>query len=298
MSSRALEVRVGAVVVVAVVIAVVGTMWFQKFQIAEKRYSFYVRFPEVGGLVKSDPIYVNGVERGRVDGISLLSGSVVVTMGVRDGVSIPKDSKIELKSVGIMGERFVAIREGTSPQAIAPGDTLTGTFLMGLSELMGSAGEILDDVHATSKTLREIAEALSGNGKLQQGVTDLAAAGKNLRGMTEDNRARLEKTIAHFQRSSALLDSLVSGHYAQLDSSLTAISRAGGDAETTARNLAAVSADLKVITARLRAGDGTAGRLLTDDQLINRMESTVTQLDSLITDIRSHPGRYVKFSLF
>ena len=51
----------------AALIAVIGTMWFQKFQLAEKRYPFFVRFDEVGGLVNSDPIQINGVERGDVD---------------------------------------------------------------------------------------------------------------------------------------------------------------------------------------------------------------------------------------
>jgi phospholipid/cholesterol/gamma-HCH transport system substrate-binding protein len=297
-SGRGLEIRVGAVVVVAVVIAVVGTMWFQKFQLAEKRYSFYVRFPEVGGLVSGDPINVNGVERGRVNSLKLTPHGVVVDMAVREGVTIPDDSRIELKSIGIMGERFVAIHMGASDHAIAPGDTLDGLFLMGLSEVMGAAGGILDDVQETTRHLREITETLTGDGKFKQSVDDFAATSKNLRGMTESNRERLDRTLAHFERSSSMIDSLVSGHFAQIDSSLTSITRAGGHAEVTAENLAAVSSDLKEITAKLRAGDGTAGRLLNDDQLIRKMESTVTELDSLLKDIQDHPGRYVKFSLF
>jgi phospholipid/cholesterol/gamma-HCH transport system substrate-binding protein len=59
-----------------------------------------------------------------------------------------------------------------------------------------------------------------------------------------------------------------------------------------------MSKDLKEITARLRAGEGTAGRLLNDDELIKRLESTVAEMDTLMEDIRKNPGRYVKFSLF
>ncbi len=67
MTSRGLEIRVGAVVILGALIAVIGTMWFQKFQLAEKRYTFFVRFNEVGGLLNGDPIQINGVERGNVD---------------------------------------------------------------------------------------------------------------------------------------------------------------------------------------------------------------------------------------
>ncbi len=298
MTSRGLEIRVGAVVVIAGVILVVGTMWFQKFQLVEKRYSFYTVFNEVGGLVAGDPIYVNGVESGRVGSVFLHPDRVVVEMAVRDGVLIPDNSSVVLKSVGIMGERFVAIRQGTSAAHIAAGDTLTGEFLMGLSEVMGSAGSILDEVEATARHLREISETLSAGGRLREGVEDFAATSRNLRRMTESNRGRLDRALIRFERSATMLDSLVTGHYAGLDSSLAAIGRAGGHAEVTAENLAAMSKDLREITARLRAGDGTAGRLLNDDELIRKLESAVAEMDALMEDIRKNPGRYVKFSLF
>jgi phospholipid/cholesterol/gamma-HCH transport system substrate-binding protein len=126
MTGRGLEIRVGAVVILAALVAVIGTMWFQKFQLAEKRYSFFVLFNEVGGLVSGDPIQVNGVERGRVEAVSLMPGRVVAQMAVREGVEIPLDSRIALKSIGIMGERFVAITLGDSSLVISRSDGLGG----------------------------------------------------------------------------------------------------------------------------------------------------------------------------
>jgi phospholipid/cholesterol/gamma-HCH transport system substrate-binding protein len=298
MTPRGLEIRVGAVVVAAALVAVIGTMWFQKFQLAEKRYPFFVRFNEVGGLVSGDPIQVNGVERGRVEVVELLPRGVVVQMAVREGVVIPRDSQIALKSIGIMGERFVAIVQGDSSVAIAPGDTVDGSYLMGLSEVMGAAGGILDEVETTSRHLREIAVSLSGDGRLQEGVNDFAEASKNVRGMTERNKDRLDRALTRFERSATMLDSLITTRYPAIDSSLAAIGRAGGKAETTVDNLAEVSKDLREITAKLRAGEGSAGRLLNDDTFITRLESTVAELDSLVADIQRNPGRYVKFSLF
>jgi phospholipid/cholesterol/gamma-HCH transport system substrate-binding protein len=66
----------------------------------------------------------------------------------------------------------------------------------------------------------------------------------------------------------------------------------------TVDNLAEGSQDLREITAKLRSGEGSAGRLLNDDTFIRRLESTVAELDSLVSDIQKNPGRYVKFSLF
>jgi len=298
MTSRGLEVRVGAIVVLSALVAVIGTMWFQKFQLAEKRYSFFVRFYEVGGLVAGDPIQINGVERGRVNVVDLLPRGVVVEMAVRQGVTVPLDSRIALKSLGIMGERFVAIELGDSSVVISPGDTVSGAYLMGLSEVMGAAGDILEEVRVTTHHLRETVVSMSGEGRLQEGIDDFAATSKNLRGMTERNKDRLDNALIRFERSATMLDSLVAKHYTDIDSSLTAIGKAGGKADVAIDNLAEVSKDLREITEKLNSGQGSAGRLLNDDTLITRLESTAARLDSLVADIQRNPGRYVKFSLF
>jgi phospholipid/cholesterol/gamma-HCH transport system substrate-binding protein len=219
-------------------------------------------------------------------------------MDVRRGVSIPHNSHIELASVGIMGDRTVTIASGKDAAVIAPGDTVSGVLLMDLSTVMGQVGGILNEVEETTKNLRDIVVAMNKDGKFREGVNDLAATSKSLRQMTEDNRERIDHTIASFDHSAAQLDQLLGDHYAQLDSSLSAIGRAGGKAELTVDNLAAISGDLKEITARLKAGQGSAGRLLNDDTLVRHLESTSASLDTLLKDLREHPGRYVKFSLF
>jgi phospholipid/cholesterol/gamma-HCH transport system substrate-binding protein len=298
MTSRGLEIRVGAVVLLAAIILVVGTMWFQRFQIAEKRYDFFVRFTEVGGLIQGDPVFVNGVERGRVENVDLLGRQVVVEMAVRQNVEIPVDSRVSLQAVGIMGERQVTIRLGVSDQAVAPGDTLDGALLMGLGEVMGKAGDIIDEVEGALANLRDVTAALSEDNKLRDGINDFAATGKNLRQMTDSNKDRFDTSMENFEKATTRLDKLMSDHYAELDSSFAALGRAGVHVEASVEHLSAISEDLKHISANLRAGKGSAGRLLTDDTLVHRMEAASASLDSLLKDMRENPGRYVKFSLF
>jgi len=298
MTRRGLEIRVGAVVIVAALIAVIGTMWFQRFRLVEKTYAFHVRFDQIGGLVPGDPIFVNGVELGRVRAVSLGTRRVTVEMGVRDGVPVPVDSRIALKSLGIMGERFVDITQGTSPRRVAPGDTLDGAFLMGLSEVMGSAGGILEEIEIAARHVREVAEALTGDGRLGATMNNLADVSASLHELTAGEDAALASAITRFDHTASMLDSLVATHYAALDTSLAAVGRAGGRIEVAAGNLESISDDLRDITRALREGEGTAGRLIYSDSLAVRMESAMARLDSLIDDIRMRPGRYVTFKLF
>jgi len=299
MTRRGLEIRVGALVVLAAVIAVVGTMWFQRFQFAEKRYPIHVRFTEVGGLMPGDPVHVNGVERGKVQGVELTApGEVVVEMGIREGVAVPVDSRIVLKSIGIMGERFVSITQGTSSQMLQPGERVDGQFLMGMSEVMGSAGDILTDVQEAARSLREVAEMLTARGKLQETMDNLADVSGSLREATTGEDAAVIEAIDRFNHVATLMDSLVTTHYTAMDSSMAAFGRAGGRIEVAADNIAGISDDLKSISQALRDQEGTAGRFIYDDALIRRLEHTLTSVDSLIIDMKLHPGRYVTFKIF
>jgi phospholipid/cholesterol/gamma-HCH transport system substrate-binding protein len=298
MSGRGLEIRVGAVVLLAGVLLVVGTMWFQRFAVAEKRYSFFVRFSDVGGLIAGDPIFVNGVERGKVKMIDLQAKQVVVEMAVKQGVAIPKDSEIKLTAVGIMGERQVTVVRGEMPDAIAPGDTVNGKLLPDLGDVMGRTGDIIDEVETSLLNLRDITESLKSDGQLKQGIDDFAATGKSARAMTEENRVRISRTLDNIDRSTAQLSKLLDTHYADIDSSLTAFGKAGREVNNTVAHLTEISNNLSQISANLKDGKGSAGRLLTDKTLVENLEKATASLDTLLKDMKAHPNKYVKFSLF
>jgi phospholipid/cholesterol/gamma-HCH transport system substrate-binding protein len=298
MSGRGLEIRVGAVVLLAGILLVVGTMWFQRFAVAEKRYSFYVRFNDVGGLISGDPIFVNGVERGKVKAIDLQSKQIVVEMAVKEGVAIPKDSEIKLTAVGIMGERQVTILRGDLSDAIAPGDTVNGKLLPDLGDVMGRTGDIIDEVETSLLNLKEITESLKADGKLKQGIDDFAATGKSARAMTEENSERISRTLDNIDRSTAQLSKLLDTHYADIDSSLTAFGKAGREVNNTVAHLTEISNNLEQISTNLKSGKGSAGRLLTDKTLVENLEKATASLDTLLKDMKAHPNKYVKFSLF
>ena len=56
--------------------------------------------------------------------------------------------------------------------------------------------------------------------------------------------------------------------------------------------------NLKEITDKLQTSDSSLGMLLNDPALYESLNKTVASLDSLITDVKAHPKRYLKFSVF
>lgn len=282
----------------ASIIVIVGIMWFQRFKLVEKRYHFYATFPDVGGLTKDDPIMINGVERGRVANVALAGRGVVVELGIRENVLFPKDSKIFLRSIGIMGERFVAIQSGLSSESVQPGDTLAGALDAGMSEVMGEAGQILDEAIAATAHLREILGIVLEEGRIEETMKNFRDVSEGLRTVAGSDESSLQTAIRRFEHMTAMLDSLIGSRYASLDSSLQSFGRAGGKLDTTLDNLSSVSSDLKMLTERINSGEGTLGKLIADDSLAVELDKTVKDLDALINDIKMHPGRYLSIRLF
>ena len=57
-------------------------------------------------------------------------------------------------------------------------------------------------------------------------------------------------------------------------------------------------ASMQRVAARVESGQGAIGRLLIDSTLALRAEAAMTQLDSLLADVKANPRRYVRLSIF
>ena len=50
--------------------------------------------------------------------------------------------------------------------------------------------------------------------------------------------------------------------------------------------------------AKIRSGEGTAGKLVNDKELYERMNRMVEDVDALVKDFKEQPRKYIKFSVF
>ncbi len=91
--------------------------------------------------------------------------------------------------------------------------------------------------------------------------------------MTSDNEADVRRTIVHLSNAAERMDALAS----RLDS-LRAVTQA--------------------LATRVNDGDGTLGRLVNDRRLYDDLNQSIVSLRALIDDIKQHPKKYFKFSVF
>ncbi len=63
------------------------------------------------------------------------------------------------------------------------------------------------------------------------------------------------------------------------------------------KRLDAVTTNLEQLTSRLNQGQGTAGKLMTDTQLHDNINRTLTEMQQLLADIRKDPKRFLNLRM-
>lgn len=294
------EVRVGLFVLVGLIAFL--TILFTMTDVGTFRGRYYAEtvVESAGGMRRGDPVQMRGVNVGRVIDFDIVPGGVGVRMEIYDEYDIPADSRAAMKSSGIMGGMTVEITPGRSTERIADGAMIPGHSEG--SDLMAQAGQIgsrADTVLMRANLLlsNENISAVSGS------AAELQALFDELNAIATQQRGQLQALSASLRRSAAGVEAATTGP--ELQRSLQQVDALTAQMAQTTITLNRTSTSLQAVLGRLERGEGTLGKLSSDEQLydnlnrtVTNLNGTVTNLNALITDIQANPKKYISVSVF
>lgn len=289
------EVTIAITACVAVVILFFGLNFLKGMTIFSSDNSYYVRFHDIQGLSKANPIYADGYKVGVVKDIYYDydgNGDVIVKFDVDNNLRIPKGSTAEVGS-DLMGNVKMNLLMANNPrERVNPGDTIQGATNSGL---MGRVAQILPTVEALVPKIDSILTSV--NALLADPA--LAATLHNAQQITNN----LTTTSQQLNVLMANLNKSVPGMLNKADATLANTQKltnnlAAVDIQTTMNEVNSTISNLKTFTDNLNNGKGSLGLLMNDPGLYNNLNSTMISADSLLIDLKAHPKRYVHFSLF
>jgi phospholipid/cholesterol/gamma-HCH transport system substrate-binding protein len=256
--------RVTMVSVVAVLI--LATLLFEMFGavLLSPKTVIYLYIPDASGLSNESPVRVDGIGVGRVSTVEL-SGSSDPNRAVRVELQfyrdrlrgVPADSVAQISSDTLIGDKFVDINGGRSPQIIPYGGEMIYKFQPDLVRSLDLT-QFTQQLRLVDQTLTDIEQGRSQFGKFYQGT---AFYDDLMRRLTQ-----LQKGIAAAVSTTGSVGALMSTDklYAQASEMLEQIDRT---------------------IAQIQAGQGTAGQLLRSsaqyDQLLSQAQEFHRTLDKI-----------------
>jgi phospholipid/cholesterol/gamma-HCH transport system substrate-binding protein len=279
------EVIVGAIVTVAILVFIFGTMWLSGRSVSSDNLA-RIQFANVSGLKRASPVRVSGVNVGKVERIEFVDvGKVMVTASLPDKIRPRVDAEAKIVSVTLVGDYAVDFDPGGAAELLPPGKIILGTQDLGLSgramELSDRADSILIGAQAivnkeTAEQLRSTLTALEGTLKAAQQTMQIY--GDSSRGPT----AELTRTMAAFRQLSIRMDSTLAN---------PALNRALTRSDTLTGNLAALTARLDSTLAAVNRGQGTLGKFATDSGLYYDMRELSQSMKDLLDELKKNPGK-------
>jgi phospholipid/cholesterol/gamma-HCH transport system substrate-binding protein len=314
-SSR--EVQVGVLVVAALaVLASAVFMIGQQDLLFSRKARYSIRFASVSGLVEGSMVQLNGVTVGSVQEVVLPQDmgqneiTVRIAIDKRHAQRIREDSAARIKTMGLIGDKYVALTSGSPefPQ-IPPGGEIPTAEQTSVDQLIASGEDVMHNVVSISHSLAAVLERMERGEGLLGELTVRSAEGDELRRSLVASLDSVEKLARDVERGRGPLGRLIhdealaerlASAVTRLDATLAQAQDGEGllphllaDAETRQRfdraltDLGTASRDLAALAGDLRRGEGLLPRLLNDADYGRQVSAELEQLVARLNRVAS-----------
>ncbi len=255
------RVKVAIFTIFAIFLIIGAYIWFTEFRIGLKRYYYEVIVDDASWIERGDIVTLLGVNKGRVEKIDIEKDKVIIKFFL-DGIKLREGAKIFVENQGFLGRKRLLIKQGKGKE-LPSGTKVYGSTIPDLGDLVREGGELIDTIKKILNKVNKIAGNIEGG--IQEVKNNIFFLSSDLKKTSESLRETIKK---------------------------------GEEIEEVIKNLNEIIGDLKKISDYLESEEGSLGKIIKDKSLYNKIDSTLTSLNSLLKDINKNPKKYFKFSIF
>lgn len=306
-----------------------------------KPKAFLVTYiPDASGLSENSSVELNGVEIGTVDSLRLtkskdLNRVVEARLKIQEDflASIPSDSVTSIDSETMLGDKYIEIVMGKSPEHVRAGGELKFQPPANLLKSIDME-QFGVQLRAIDQVIRDIQEGKTGLGEFVTTdqmytavLTQIEGLEHALRSATDTHSRigrflysaaiyndirtplrELDERLARMQASPYLRDS---AQYTQIRDRLAQIRRSLADLNSghgAAGGLLSSDAAYREWNRRLSGwiesldalnyGEGALGRMIANSQSYESLDGALRSLRNTLKDFRENPGKFLRIKFF
>jgi len=292
------ELKVGLFSAITLVLLYFGFNFLKGIDFFESKKIYYAVYDNIDQLAVSNPVLVNGYAVGRVSHIKILQNKnnhVLVEMEIDADIVITDSTKAILNSE-LLGGKSVLLSMGRSKKKLNPGDTLHTEVAKGMFDVISeTATPVATDLQSTLRKFNVAIDNFSKNFE----KLDLILAG-------------LQKTPGLINTTLVTTNNSIETLAASFKTDADKINFALDELKPTLANFKVISDSLKRIQlnqtllktqrtlnslnetlGKLKKGDNTMGKLLTEDSLYVNLNKLLISLNQLSNNFNNNPNQFL-----
>jgi phospholipid/cholesterol/gamma-HCH transport system substrate-binding protein len=271
-------------------------------------YSVWALLPDVTGIPPKSRVTISGIQVGIIDEIKLdeESGKARIVLRMKPDVALYEDASVGRRATSLIGESIIVLAPGTKGRTQIPDGGQIRYYIdePTIESLQAQVSDILKDVKEVTETLKNTVGSDDGQAQIQKILKNLADVTEQLNDTVKENREAVKGTIDNINtitgqsrpEIAAILQNVrqVTEDVRKMTSSGEAPGAGGqpGEVKSAVERVNRAAANLEKtmqhadnIAARIDRGEGTVGRLVKDETLINEVESVVDDVGQLVGGI-------------
>ena len=291
------EIKVGVLAAVCLFLLFFGFNFLKGVNIFSPTNAFHGTYYNLHGLEEQAAVYIRGHKVGQVDAIHYdfaRDSAFTIDISIRKDIALPQGTRMALIADGLLGGMAIELQMPspiTNDQSpIAHGAFLPTTYVPGLMESL--QGELLAHVDQAVQGVDSLIAELHGQVEgdhLKSALTNVDRVSGDLTVVASDLKKLMNNQVPRIVNNA---DTVV----ANLNTVIADIKEA--DLKSTVARVDKTVDNVNGLVSDVRSQEGTLGQLIYNKSLYNHIDATVVSADSLLTDLKAHPKRYVQFSLF
>jgi len=241
---------------------------------------FFV-IPDAGGLIKGSQVKMAGIPVGVIRDIRLQDGKARVEISVVTDTPLTLSAIARIKSQGILGDKYVDLYPGSpTDPVLGPGEQIEKVQDHGsLDQVIGQVSQISDYIKQISANLAEAVTEEGTNrhvlGRIVRNVERLTA---DLSEITGQNKEQIGQIVTQLNNVTRSLDEIINdpsdkGLKNRIQVAMTRL-------DNSLKNI-------EEITGKINSGNGTLGKLISDEATSDKIENTLDGIENLFGGISS-----------
>ena len=310
------ELFIGLISIVGVAGLVVGFYFLKGQEVWKSRNVYYSYYTNSEWLNTGRPVNLNGLQVGIVTNVSFQSNDVskvLVEFELNDPnlQQIPLGSKVVLNS-DLLSGAYLDIMWSDSSSFYPSYDTIPSLVSMALedqinqrllplekktNELISTADSAIKTIEAIfSRNTENLDESFDG---VRKAINNFERVSLRIDTLIKYEKYRISKILVNVESVTGNLKESneeikkILENVAQISDSLSKTDIVG-----TVENARSSLEQVNMILYDIQNGDGTLTHLIKDSTMYFQVNEMLVEATRLIENVKTHPNRYVKFSLF